>query len=64
MNESIVNLMELMIISAVENQYTKIHLTSWKMTTDSGQFWAEVFQYKDASGENPNQEHLCGDNSF
>ena len=44
------------LISAVENQYSKIHLTSWKNTTDSEQFWAEVLQYKDASGVNSFQE--------
>ena len=45
-------------ISAVENQYRTIHLTSWKNTTVTKQFWAEVFRHKDAFGENLFQELL------
>ena len=43
-------------ILAVENQYRTIHLTSWKNITVTEQFWAEIFQHKDASKENPFQE--------
>ena len=59
--EPIASLMEFLripeeTILAFENQYRTIHLTSWKNTTVTEQFWAEVFQHKDASGENPFQE--------
>ena len=59
--EPIASLMEFLrtpeeIISAVENQYKTIHLTSWKNTIVTEQFWGEVFQHKDASEENPFQE--------
>ena len=58
--EPIASLMEFLripeeTISAVENQYKTIHLISWKNTTVTKQFWAEVFQHKDASEENPFQ---------
>ncbi|CAF2134944.1 unnamed protein product, partial [Rotaria magnacalcarata] len=43
-------------IASIEIQYNSIHLLQWKNTTNTEAFWAEVFDFKDASGGNPFKE--------
>lgn len=38
------------------NQWNNILPGFWKNTTETVQFWCKVYNYKDASGENPFHE--------
>jgi len=40
-------------INKIEIQWTKLHLIEWTNTNSTKDFWKEVGQYKDSSGENP-----------
>lgn len=37
-------------ISLIETQWKKVHLIEWTCTTDTHQFWLEVYEYKDSAG--------------
>ncbi|CAH0559254.1 unnamed protein product [Brassicogethes aeneus] len=39
-------------IELIENRWASIHLLKWKEIRDTKQFWCEVMNFKDASGEN------------
>lgn len=43
-------------IAAAEFQYNSIHLSKWNNITSTEQFWIEVNEYSDSSGENPFKE--------
>lgn len=45
-------------IDRIEQQYTNINFVKWENTADTIKFWSEVWQYRDASGENPYKE-IC-----
>ncbi len=56
--EPIIPILELMCmreedISAAEYQYNTIHLHQWTNKKNTEQFWVEVNDYKDASGQKP-----------
>jgi len=40
-------------IDIIENKWHMLHLIKWNATKDTKQFWYEVYNYKDASNENP-----------
>ncbi|KAF0705539.1 Dimer Tnp hAT domain-containing protein [Aphis craccivora] len=40
-------------INKIEIQWNKLHLIEWTNTNSTKDFWKEVGQFKDSSGENP-----------
>lgn len=40
-------------IDIIENKWRMLHLINWNATKDTKQFWYEVYNFKDASNENP-----------
>ena len=41
------------VLTRIEFQWRKLHYTVWEKHHDTLQFWAEVADYKDATGDNP-----------
>lgn len=41
------------VLARIDFQWTKLHYTVWRKPHDTLQFWAEVADYRDATGENP-----------
>jgi hypothetical protein len=37
-------------ITVIENQWRKLHLIDWNNTSNTGECWTEVANYKDARG--------------
>lgn len=41
------------VLTRIDFQWKKLHHTVWKKNHDTLQFWAEVADYRDATGDNP-----------